>query len=104
MATDGMRQRMTALVREWERSGEPRRAFAKRHGLTVSQFDYWKRRARRDGRTTIGFAPVEVVGPSEAADRGAVEVVLAGGERVTVRAGASTELVRAVLMAVRASC
>jgi hypothetical protein len=37
------RQPMATLVRQWETSDEPRRAFARRPGLTVSQFDYWKR-------------------------------------------------------------
>jgi hypothetical protein len=44
-------------------SGEPRRAFARRHGLTVSQFDYWKT-AGASGATAnhaVGFAPVQVV-------------------------------------------
>jgi hypothetical protein len=30
---------MLALVRQWEGSEEPRMAFARRHGLTVSRFD-----------------------------------------------------------------
>ncbi len=39
------RDRMLALVRRWETSGETRRAFAQRHGVTLSCFDFWRRQA-----------------------------------------------------------
>ena len=40
------RSRMLALVRQWETSGETRRAFADRHGVTLSCFDCWRRQVR----------------------------------------------------------
>lgn len=95
---------MAALVREWETSGETRKAFAQRHGLTLSRFEYWKRHVRRDtpAAPRIGFAPVHVTSPSR--DGAVIEVVLASGEQLTIRAGAPLDLVRAVVSALRPSC
>jgi len=58
---------------------------------TVSQIDYLRKfagEAIRRRRT----------------DAGVLEVVLAHGERVVIRAGASGDLVRQVVAALRASC
>ena len=99
------RSRMLALVRRWETSGETRRAFADRHGVTLSCFDYWRRQvleARPD--TPGGFAPVRVIGDDAPLGAGVIEVVLASGERVVIRAGASADLVRQVVATLRASC
>jgi hypothetical protein len=97
---------MATLVRQWERSGEPRREFAQRHGLTVTQFDYWKRQARRatTANHAVGFAPVQVVDSSQGRKGAPIKVVLAGGERVTIHEGASVDLVRTVVAALRSSC
>lgn len=97
---------MAALVRRWETSGEPRRAFAQRHGLTVSQFDYWKRQVHRAATAddTVGFARVEVVEPSPGQNGACIELVLVGGERVTIHEGVSVDLVRTVVAALRPSC
>lgn len=97
---------MATLVRQWEASGEPRRAFARRHGLTVSQFDYWKRQVRRDGAAdaTIGFARVHVVDAPRNSAAGGIELVLGTGERLTIHEGTSMDLVRAVVLALRPPC
>ena len=58
------------------------------------------------GRATAAalvFAPVHVLTSPER-EAGAIEVVLVGGERVVVYGGASAELVRTVLAAVRPAC
>jgi hypothetical protein len=97
---------MLALVRQWETSGETRRAFVQRHGVTLSCFDYWRRQVpdgRQAGRA-VAFAPVRVVAENPASGAGVIEVVLASGDRVMIRAGASGELVRTVVGALRASC
>lgn len=104
MATEA-RQRMAALVREWEGSDESRRAFAARHGLTVSQFDYWKRQVRRDGtrHRAVGFAHVQVIdAPRE--PRNGIEVMLSTGDRLVIHEGVSVDLVRTVVTALRSSC
>jgi hypothetical protein len=97
---------MLALVREWETSGETRRAFVRRHGVTLSCFDYWRRQVL-DGRQedrAVAFAPVRVVADDTATGAGVIEVVLASGERVVIREGASGDLVRTVVAALRTSC
>lgn len=105
MITDRARQRRAALVRQWEASGEPRRAFARRHGLTLSQFDAWKRQVRRDGaKQGMGFAPVHLVTASEMSNGGVIDVTLASGERLTIHAGVSVDLLRTVVTALRPSC
>ena len=99
------RRRMLTLVGQWETSGETRRAFADRHGVTLSCFDYWRRHvldARRD--EPVEFAPVRVVSDEAVPGAGVIEVVLAGGERVVIREGASGDLVRHVISVLRASC
>jgi hypothetical protein len=111
VVTNRTRQRRTALVRQWETSSEPRRAFARRHGLTVSQFDYWKRQVRRvedpkadETEEPGGFARVHVIGGAGGRAGAGVEVELRGGERLTIHEGTSTDLVRAVVLALRAAC
>jgi hypothetical protein len=98
------RRRMETLVRQWETSGESRRAFARRHGLTVSRFDYWKRQVRQASPEAVAFAPVRVLEEGEPRAGRSVEVVLASGDRIVVPAGASVDLLRTVLAALRASC
>jgi hypothetical protein len=109
--TNRTRQGMAVLVGQWERSGEPRRAFARRHGLTVSQFDYWKRQVRRDEKTEAneavepgGFARVHVIGGASGGAGACIEMELPGGEHLTIHEGTSPDLVRAVVLALRSSC
>ena len=77
-----------------------------RHGVTLSCFDYWRRQVldgRQDDRT-VAFAPVRVVADDPPTGAGVIDVVLASGERMVIREGASGDLVRAVIAALRASC
>jgi transposase-like protein len=94
---------MVALVRQWEQSTETRAAFARRHGLTLATFEYWKRRVRREAATAAAtFAPVHVVAENGIdAESASIDVVLAGGERLTIRAGVSVDLLRTVLAMLR---
>jgi hypothetical protein len=78
--------------------------FADRHGVTLSCFDYWRRQVREAcPDTSIEFARVRVIADDVPPDAGVLEVVLAHGERVVIRAGASGDLVRQVVAALRAS-
>ena len=105
MKRNDIRRRMTALVRRWARSGQTQAVFARRQGLTRAKLQYWVSRIDRpsDVAAPVAFRPVQVV-DTAAGESGAVEVVLTTGERVVVRAGASGELVRAVVSALRPSC
>lgn len=106
MARERMRRRMAALVRTWETSGEARDVFARRHGLTVSQWDYWKRQVRRavSDDAAVSFTPVRVLADVARPAGDGVEVVLPSGERIVVRDGTSGDLLRTVLAALRAPC
>ena len=106
MARESTRRRMTALVRQWETSNEPRQVFAQRHGLTVARFDYWKRRVRQAVAEAprVTFAPVEVVEDVATGGGAVIELVLVSGERLLIPSGAASEQVRVVLAALRASC
>jgi transposase-like protein len=100
---DLSRGEMVALVRQWEQGTETRAAFAQRHGVTLATFDYWKRRVRREASTAAAaaFAPVHLVSEPRSEVDGGIDVVLASGERLTVRAGASVDLLRTILVALR---
>ena len=99
--------RMTRLVSRWRASDESQASFARRHGVAPWTFWYWCRKLSSEGSPGTGrapaapFVPVRVTPDAEA---GVVEVVLPAGDRIRVSAGASAELVRAVVTALRAAC
>ncbi len=105
--SDLTRRRMEALSVEWEASDESRTAFARRHGVTVSKWDYWRRRVRqpRGGDRRAGaLSPVHVVSDEDEPEARAIEVTLRSGERLTIPHGVSAELLRTVVSALRAPC
>ena len=81
--------------------GQTARAYCRRHGLAETAFHYWRRtiaerdREVRRAAPTPAFVPVTVVS-SRAADS-PIDIHLAGGHRVRVRAGCDRELLAAVL-------
>jgi hypothetical protein len=98
--------RMQQLVARWRVSGESGARFARRHGIPVWTFWYWCRKLVTGIPTpsTAGepsFVPVHVAG---GADGSVVEITLADGTRMQVRAGAPTELVRTIVAALRPPC
>ena len=98
---------MERLIQAWEASDESRTAFARRHGLTVSKWDYWRRRVRerRDtDRPPLALAPVHVVADPAVTHGPAIELTLPSGERLTIADGVSAELVRTVLSSLRVPC
>jgi hypothetical protein len=82
-------------------SGQTARAYCRRHDLAETAFHYWRRtiaerdRVARRSAPVPAFVPVTVVGPA-AADS-PIDIRLAGGHRVRVRAGCDRELLAAVL-------
>jgi transposase-like protein len=93
---------MVALVRQWEQSTDTREAFARRHGLTLASFEYWKRRVRQDAAAPeVTFAPVQVLSEGGRSGSSSIDVVLASGERLTIHDGVSVDLLRAVLATLR---
>lgn len=99
--------RMERLVTQWRQSRESQAGFARRHGIPTWTFWYWCRKLARAERVAVteassaGFVPVRVTPETEV---GVVEVVLPAGERVRISAGASADLVRLVVSALRSPC
>lgn len=102
------RAEMLALVREWETSGETRRVFVERHGVSLPRFDYWRQQLRREQQRERGasaFAPVHVVADDGASTTsGVVEIALTTGDRVVIREGVTETLLRTVMGVLRPSC
>jgi hypothetical protein len=101
-------QRDLRLERTWrqhlqrqEASGQTARAYCRRHGLAETAFRYWRRtiadrdREARRSAPVAAFVPVTVVGPPAAGSP--IDIRLAGGHRVRVRAGCDRDLLAAVL-------
>jgi transposase-like protein len=95
---------MARLVAQWRESDESGASFARRHRVRPWVFWYWSRKLREAAAvspaTSSTFVPVRVVTD----DAPGIEIVLASGDRVAVRDGASAEQVRAVVLALRSSC
>ena len=98
--------RMTRLVTRWRASGESGASFARRHHIPAWTFWYWCRKLAAKSRTESVDAPPTFVPVRVAADADApeIEIVWSGGERLHIRAGASADLVRAVVTALRSPC
>lgn len=95
---------MARLVTQWRASGESGASFARRHQIPVWKFWYWQRKLL--GTPSVAspaptFVPVQV---TPEGGEPVLEIVFGGGERVQVRAGASADLVRAAVSALRAPC
>jgi transposase-like protein len=98
--------RMARLVARWRESGESRSSFARRHHVPAWTFWYWCRKLSDNPSSESGEGPATFVPVRVAADTDAsvIEIVLPGGERLQVRAGAPAELVRVILTALRSPC
>lgn len=100
--------RMARLVGRWRGSGESGAGFARRHAVPPWTFWYWCRKlstetglAAATASTPASFIPVQM---TVEADVPVVEIVFSGGDRVQVRGGASADLVRGVVAAMRSGC
>jgi hypothetical protein len=95
---------MARLVAQWRASDESGASFARRHGVRPWTFWYWSRKRAADAAARSApptFVPVHV---APAVETGLIEVVLASGDRLHVHAGASGDLLRAVVAALRPLC
>jgi hypothetical protein len=109
-AQEDRRRVMLDLARRWRASGAKARVFAQEHGVTPWTLYYWRQRLAREERPPrrrrrarrVTLAPVHVLARE---DTGAeLEVVLAGGDRVHVPAGISTETLQRVIQVLRTTC
>ena len=96
---------MARLVTQWRQSGESQASFARRHRIPGWTFWYWCRKLADEPRPevldTSAFVPVRVAADPPAP---VLEIVLNTGERVHVGAGATADLVQAVVTALRSRC
>lgn len=98
--------RMARLVVRWRRTSESQASFARRHRIPTWTFWYWCRKLSRETDTpqreaAPAFVPVQVTPPEGAP---VIEVLLRGGERLQISAGASPELVQTVVTTLRTRC
>ena len=97
---------MARLVAQWRKSGESGASFARRHHIPTWTFWYWSRKlaaraADAPPAAAPTFVPVEVTGEGP---EPVIDIVLSGGERIHVRRGASADLLRAAVRALRSPC
>ena len=98
--------RMARLITQWQKSGESKARFARRHRMSTWTLWYWSRKlaaanpAKAPVRTPR-FVPVQITGDDGVA---IIAIILGGGERLRVRPGASADLVRAAVSALRSPC
>jgi hypothetical protein len=99
--------RMARLVTRWRESGESQASFARRHRIPGWTCWYWCRKLSDEaptGDSTVPpatFVPVHLAGDPSAP---VIEIVLNGGDRLHIGAGASPELVQTVVTTLRARC
>ena len=107
------REQMSAMVARWRRSGLSAAAFCRRQRIQTQRLRYWLQRVegasptqrpaqRRQARPVL--AAVRLVDLAATRAEGEVEILLASGERLTVREGTSVQLLRATLEALRERC
>jgi hypothetical protein len=103
MAKTRSAARMARLIRQWHTSGETASGFARRHEMSAWTFWYWRRKLSVlpvPAASPAAFVSVEVA----VDDRPVLELVFVTGERLQVRTGASADLVRAAVGALRSPC
>ena len=96
---------MARLVAQWRtKEGQSAASFARRHRISPWAFWYWQRKlsatAVPETPKSATFVPVQVA----VDDAPVIELVFRSGERLQVRTGASPNLVRATVSALRSAC
>jgi hypothetical protein len=86
-------------VARWRASGESARVFAARSGWSPRTLSWWSSRLRRESADSERVEFVELVarGTPSFTPADAIDVVLANGTRIQVRAGFDEELLLAVV-------
>ena len=76
-----------SLVRDFEQSGQKRKAFCSARGVALHTLDYYRARYRRRRAASSGqeLLPVELISAPSAG--GGLRVELANGRRIVVEAG-----------------
>jgi len=107
MRRKGTPARMARLVAQWRASGASQAGFARQHRIPTWTFWYWCRKLSTAAPPTDAlssaptFVPVHVAADPTVA---VLEIVFSGGEHLQIRPGASADLVRVAVAALRAAC
>ena len=89
-------------IAEQERSGLSVQQFCKEHGVSTWSFYTWRKRLRESESGAVRFALVDrATEPVELRNTADLEVVFATGDRLLIRSGADTAILRTVLRALR---
>lgn len=87
------------VVEAWQRSGESRSAFARRHGIDRRRLERWARRL--EASRPVRFHPVRLLrdgkGVESGGEVGAIELQLTAGHRIRLPHGFEAEDLRRVL-------
>lgn len=85
------------VLARWKRSGLSVRTFCRAEGLNQGTFYWWRRELKRRDQPKPAFLPVRILPERVESSSGGIEVVLANGRSVRVRAGFDPQtLVRVV--------
>ena len=110
MARIETRERMRQLIRLWRASGKRKAEFVRAHRVSRGKLEYWVRRlgeprpGRRSGRReALSLVPVRVR-ETETVQPAEIEILLATGDRVRVRAEVPAEALRQVVSVLRQGC
>jgi hypothetical protein len=83
-------------LREWQRSGLSAAAFCRRYGLAEKYLYRWRRVLAKRDAEQVDFVPVRLRTETSFQD-GALELVLASGQRLRVARGFDAETLRQLL-------
>jgi len=92
-----MREKMLALMQEWESGNESPRSFCSSHNLKEHVFYYWRKQyLKSKTEPAKGFMPVSVV-KEEKCDVPMVEIAYPNGTVVRLGNGTSLSMVRSLI-------
>lgn len=92
-----MREKMLALIQEWESGNENPRSFCSRHNIKEHVFYYWRKKyLKSKPQSSKGFVPISVV-KEEKSDVPMVEIAYPNGTVVRLGNGTSLSMVRSLI-------
>ena len=92
MSNRKKKEKMYALVAEWEQCGQTREAFCKAHGMSLGTFAYWRSKYQEDH--PVGSSRFIELG---ACFSGSIEITYPNGVVVKLPGASSLSEVRALI-------
>lgn len=90
------REKMFALIEQWEQSKQTKVLFCEQHGIVKSNFYYWLKKYSLEQSVSTGFVPV-LVRRSISELNQAIEVHYPSGVSVRVPVGSSITLLKTLI-------